>query len=93
MVSKWLYFGTKINGMATITIKNLPDTLYKKLKNRAKTNHRSINGEIVNLISKELGGSHFDPIKVIESARISQSWAKGTLSDLEIQESKEEGRA
>jgi plasmid stability protein len=78
--------------MASVTIKNLPDNLYKKLKNRAKLNHRSINGELVNLISKELGGNNFDPTKVIEHAMSSQSWAKGTLTDDEIQDAIEKGR-
>jgi len=78
--------------MATITIKNLPDPLYKKLKNRAKSNNRSINRELVNLISKELEGSYFDAAQVIESALVSQSWAKGKLTEEEIKEAKEAGR-
>jgi antitoxin FitA len=79
--------------MATITIKNLPDQLYKKLKTRAKSNHRSINGEVVNLLSKELGGTHFSPTKMMEAARLSQEWAKGQLTDEQIQQAKEAGRS
>jgi len=33
--------------MATLTIKNLPDALYEKLKERAAGNRRSINSEAI----------------------------------------------
>ncbi len=33
--------------MTTITVKNIPDDLYERLKQAAKTNHRSINSEII----------------------------------------------
>lgn len=33
--------------MASITVKNIPDDLYKRLKQRAAANHRSINSEII----------------------------------------------
>ena len=41
---------TKSDGgskMASITIKNIPDELYTRLKKRASLNHRSINGEVI----------------------------------------------
>ena len=79
--------------LATITIKNSPDQLYKKLKNRAKSNIRSINCKVVNLLSKELAGTHFIPVKVMEAARISQEWAKVQLTEAQIQQSQEAGRS
>jgi plasmid stability protein len=33
--------------MATITVKNIPDNLYRKLKESAKENHRSMNSEVI----------------------------------------------
>jgi plasmid stability protein len=33
--------------MATVTVKNIPDNLYDKLKKTASYNHRSINSEII----------------------------------------------
>ena len=33
--------------MATITVKNIPDTLYEELKSSAKANHSSINSEVI----------------------------------------------
>lgn len=40
--------------MATITIKNIPDDLYAKLKKVAAANHRSINGEVIMRLRKDL---------------------------------------
>jgi plasmid stability protein len=37
-----------------ITLKNIPDKLYKQLKRSADANHRSINGEAIACLSKAL---------------------------------------
>jgi len=79
--------------MASVTIKKLPETVYKKLKARAKINNRSINGEIVNLLKKELEGGPVDVNEIIEHARLTRSWAKGKLTDEEINSAKIEGRS
>ena len=36
--------------MVSITIKNIPEQLYSKLKTQAKLNHRSMNGEILHCL-------------------------------------------
>lgn len=36
--------------MSTLVVKNLPDTLHKKLKQQARRNHRSVTKEAVSLI-------------------------------------------
>ena len=33
--------------MVTITVKNIPEELYEKLKENAKSNNRSINSEVI----------------------------------------------
>lgn len=33
--------------MPTITVRNIPDAVYKRLKASASLNHRSINGELI----------------------------------------------
>jgi plasmid stability protein len=33
--------------MATITVKNIPEELYRRLKESAAQHHRSLNGEII----------------------------------------------
>lgn len=40
--------------MTTITLKNIPDSLYSNLKQAAKTNRRSINSEILVCLEKSL---------------------------------------
>ena len=40
--------------MATITIKNIPDDIYAKLKENAKTNQRSVNSEVILAIKLSL---------------------------------------
>jgi plasmid stability protein len=40
--------------MATITVKNIPDDLYRRLKAAAARNRRSINGEIISRIEDSL---------------------------------------
>ena len=38
-----------------LSIKNVPDKLVAKLRARAATNHRSLQGELMNLIVNEVG--------------------------------------
>jgi plasmid stability protein len=40
--------------MAVLNIKNLPDALYKKLRARAKRQHRSVTQEVTQLLSDAL---------------------------------------
>ncbi len=40
--------------MATVTIRNLDDNVVKKLKARAKENHRSLEAELRELLSSEV---------------------------------------
>ena len=41
--------------MPTLTLKNIPDELYKQLKTIAKANHRSLDSEILYCIEHVLG--------------------------------------
>jgi plasmid stability protein len=43
--------------MATLNVKNLPDSLYRKLKVRAKRERRSIAQEVTVLLTEALGPS------------------------------------
>ena len=54
---------------ATITIKNIPDNLYEKLKVRAAANHRSINREIFAIFEEAFGMKSFDPKVFLFTAR------------------------
>ncbi|MGE5275914.1 MAG: FitA-like ribbon-helix-helix domain-containing protein [Acidobacteriota bacterium] len=40
--------------MATLNVKNLPDSLYRKLQKRAKQQHRSVAQEVTNILDDAL---------------------------------------
>ena len=43
--------------MASITIKNIPDGIYRRLRDSAGENHRSINSEVIACLEKVLQGA------------------------------------
>lgn len=47
--------------MTAITIKNVPDALYQRLKEAARAHHRSINGEVIATLERSLGSGRIDP--------------------------------
>lgn len=50
--------------MATLNIKNLPDSLYEALKVRAESQHRSIAQEVTHLLTEALGQR--EPLSILE---------------------------
>jgi plasmid stability protein len=50
--------------MATLNVKNLPDTLYRKLKARAKREHRSVAQEITHILAAALAEP--EPLSITE---------------------------
>lgn len=55
--------------MPTVTIKNLPDDLYARLKAAAKAHHRSINGEIIHCLESALMPRRIDTMERLERLR------------------------
>jgi plasmid stability protein len=43
--------------MKTLSIKNVPDRIHRRLKERARSHHRSLNGELLALLEKALDGA------------------------------------
>ena len=54
--------------MATLTIKNLPDDLYQRLKVRAKHNRRSINSEAIVCLERTLVPHPYDEPEALFAA-------------------------
>ncbi|MCH8125718.1 Arc family DNA-binding protein [candidate division KSB1 bacterium] len=79
--------------MHNITIKNVPEELYEKIKITAKENRRSINNEIIKRLGDSLSSKKID-IKNLFSTL--DNFYKNTnippLTDAIINEAKEEGR-
>ncbi len=55
--------------MATVTVKNIPDELYERLKSIAEINRRSINSEIIVSIENAVSTRKIDMDAFIENAR------------------------
>ncbi|MFL5383357.1 MAG: FitA-like ribbon-helix-helix domain-containing protein [Longimicrobiaceae bacterium] len=49
--------------MATLNVKNLPDTLYEALKARAESRHRSVAQEVTHILSEVLARQ---PLSILE---------------------------
>jgi plasmid stability protein len=56
--------------MATITLKNIPDEIYERLKVIAKLNHRSLNSEIINCLEKSTQGDAINTGEIRVKARL-----------------------
>jgi len=79
--------------MPSITVKNIPDQAYERLKQAATTHHRSINSEIIRLIEKATLSQPFLPEQHLALAKRSREKTKKfLLTDDILQVAKEEGR-
>lgn len=79
--------------MATLTIKNIPDDLYEKLKAAAATNRRSINNEVIMLIERAFAAYRLGPEEIAaEAHRLRELTAHYHLTEDELKAWKNEGR-
>lgn len=75
-----------------ITIRDIPDEVYKKLKEQAKLHQRSINSEVIFYLNKMVRSHRPDPDQVIAQAKKLKQQAKGSLSIQEIRGAIDQGR-
>jgi plasmid stability protein len=61
--------------MAILNIKNLPDSLYRKLQARAKRQHRSIAQEVTHLLSDALETP--EPLSILDLQGLGKEHWKG----------------
>ncbi len=80
--------------MATLTIKNLPDPLYARLKDRAAENRRSINSEAILAMEQALTQSApADPARLLAELRRGRGRLKGLyVTDKELRAARVSGR-
>jgi len=79
--------------MANITLKNIPDNLYSRLKEAANLHHRSINSELIDCLERILMPTQRSPEQFIANAQSVRQRVKAkNLSIKEIQEFKNQGR-
>ena len=78
--------------MATITIKNIPDNVYLRIKERAKSNQRSLNSEIIFCIKEVMMRAPVRDIKrLLENSEKARMMTKGILTETEIERAINEG--
>ncbi len=78
--------------MPSITVKNIPDSIYKKLKQQAEAQHRSMNSEIIACLERTVEPTRISSDEVLRQARIMRKKVKGSLSADEIQDAIDQGR-
>lgn len=80
--------------MTTITVKNIPEEIYEKIKLQAKANGRSVNSEIISILEHAV--QRLTPMNVedvLERARETRKLtAHYTITNEEIDRWKKEGR-
>jgi len=79
--------------MKNITVKNIPDALYKKLRDQAESHRRSVNKEVIHCLSQVLEAQEFDPETHLKKARRVQRFTDDhLLTDEELASAKTHGR-
>jgi len=77
----------------TITIKNIPEELYERLKQHAALHHRSINSEVIALIEERITAKKRKPEDFLASARaLREKTGRYQLKKDFIDRAKREGR-
>lgn len=79
--------------MPTITIKNIPDELYERLKSAAAENRRSINSEVIIAIEEAVTSKRVDLDTMLATARrLRALTADAPITDEQLTELKISGR-
>jgi len=79
--------------MATITIKNIPDALYSRLKLKASEHRRSLNKEVITCLEQSARSVPLDPEAFLAQAREIRKLVKGPpLTERRLRQLKSAGR-
>ncbi|MGE5798583.1 MAG: FitA-like ribbon-helix-helix domain-containing protein [Ignavibacteria bacterium] len=78
--------------MPSLTIKNIPDKVYKKLKLKAERNKRSLNSEILTCLESAVEYRKIDSDELIKKARMRRSGIEYVIKDEEVTKLKQSGR-
>lgn len=78
---------------ASVTIKNIPDDIYNRLKEVAEVHHRSLNGEVIACLERVLMPTHVPSDEVLARARRLRAGLKpGEFKADDIAEAIDQGR-
>ena len=70
--------------MATVTIKDLPERLHRRLKTRASAHGRSLNREIIACLEAAAGPARIDPEAYLARAGALRRRVSGRLTDSDL---------
>lgn len=78
---------------ATITLKNIPDDIYARLKESADANHRSLNSEVIACLERTLLPTRVSAQERLARARqLRQDIGAGKFRAAEIDKAIDQGR-
>jgi plasmid stability protein len=75
-----------------LTLKNLPDDLHERLKERAALHHRSLNSEVIACLRVLVMAERVDPVLLLATARRIRAGIRGRLKESTLREAKAAGR-
>lgn len=78
--------------MATLTIKNVPEALHRRLKERAQTHRRSLNSEALLCLEIATRQVPVDEELLLEELRLLRDQAEVYLTDDALRRAIDEGR-
>lgn len=79
--------------MASVTIKNIPEPLFGRLKEAAERNRRSLNAEVIHRLERSLGAAPVDAERFLARARaVREGAALPYLTEADLRAAREEGR-
>ena len=79
--------------MPSVTVKNIPEDIYEKLKKRAHENRRSINNEIIMCIERTVKSHRINPDEFLAEVRkLRESIHVSSPDDDFLRKAKEQGR-
>lgn len=79
--------------MPAITLKNIPDALYERLKASASAHHRSINSELIHCLEQALLPKRMSAAEYVQRAReLRQGIDPDVINIDDIQDAIDEGR-
>ncbi len=78
--------------MPTVTLKNLPTDLHRRLKARARDHRRSLNREIIASLEAAVSVERVDVDALLARARALRRGVRGQLTDAEIERFTAAGR-
>lgn len=78
--------------MPSITLKNIPEPLYQKIRDRAKAQHRSINSEIIACLEHSTQANYVATDETLYQARRMRESIDSNITSDEIREAIKQGR-